>query len=288
MTCVNNYRREILSFKKELTLLKNILLILVLFIPHKKVFAEKLTISICANDVRKSINPDAVYETPSVDIVKAAFRKLKNKLDIEYTFDFKPMDRCVKDAEKGQIDAILDVSYTQERAKVVEYPPGSGDDEIAGPCSSVYKMTCSKYMVITNKNSKFEFKGDKEKLILPVRVARGYSLAKKIEDTYRDNAELSKNDLVNIKKLLRDNTGCVIANFDYIPGLAENQFRELLPKLKIHKIPYDARSNYLPFSKKTHISHEQKLMIWKELAKVMLDEKIVDQLWKKYSKLSYK
>ncbi|WGL58729.1 hypothetical protein QEJ31_09325 [Pigmentibacter sp. JX0631] len=265
-----------------------ILLTILLSLFQFNVLANKLTLTICANDVRKSINPDAVYETPSVDIIKIAFKKLKSKLDINYTFDFKPMDRCVNDAEKGQIDAILDVSYTEERSRAVDYPPGSGPEEKEGPCTSLFRMTCSKYMVITNKNSQFEYKGNKEKLLLPVRVARGYSLAKKIEDIYKENAELSKNDLVSIKKLLRDNSGCVVANFGYIPGLAENQFRELLPKLKIHRIPYEARSNYFPFSKKTNITHEQKLTIWKELAKVMLDEKVVDQLRRKYSKLKYK
>ena len=256
-----------------------VLLLFLLTLHEYSAFGKGLTLTICANDVRKSINPEAAYETPGVDIVKIAFKRLKNKLDIKYVFEFKPMDRCDKEAEKGQIDAILDVSYTQERARVVDYPPGSGPEEKEGPCTSIFRMTCSKYMVITNKNSQYDFKGNKEKLLLPVRISRGYSLAKKIEDTYKENAELSKNDLVSIKKLIRDNSGCVIANFGYIPDLAENQFRELLPKIKIHHIPYDARSNYVPFSKKAKISQEEK---------IMLDEKIVNQLKKKYSKLNYK
>lgn len=251
-------------------------------------FAEKIDISVCANDVRKSINPNKKYETPSEDIIKIAFERLKNKLEVNYSIDFKPMDRCIADAERGHIDAVLDISYTAERAEAVEYPPHSGPEEKEGPCSSTLKMTCSRYVVITTKKSNFDYKGDQNNLPIPVRIARGYSLAKKIEAIYKENAELSKNDLINIKKLLRDKTGCVVANFGYIPGLAENQFRENIMNLKIHKIPYEARSNYFTFSKKAKYTKEQKMLIWQELSKIMLDQKIVTQLRKKFSKINYK
>ena len=51
-----------------------------------------------------------------MDIFNYAINKLRNKLDISYTLDFMPMDRCIFNANRGEIDAVLDVSYTEDRA----------------------------------------------------------------------------------------------------------------------------------------------------------------------------
>ncbi len=270
-------------------MIKNIIILSFLLIQIKSyAISKKITLRICANDVRKSVNPEAKYETPSMDIFNYAINKLRNKLDISYTLDFMPMDRCIFNANRGEIDAVLDVSYTEDRALALEYPPGSGPDEMKGSCTSNLKMSCSRYMVLTPKNSKFNYNGKKNILPFPIRASLGYSIAKRLEVEFHENVELSKNDVVCIKKMIRDNTGCVIANFGYIPGMAEYQFKSLLPQIKINKIPYEMRSNYVPFSKKSKISKEDKSIFWKELSLVLKDPKIIKKIKEKYLKIQSK
>lgn len=270
-------------------MIKNIIILSFLLIQIKCFsISKKISLKICANDVRKSVNPNAKYETPSMDIFNFAVNNLKKKLDISYTIDFMPMDRCIFNANRGEIDAVLDVSYTEERALALEYPPGSGPDETKGSCSSNLKMSCSRYMVLTPKNSKFNYNGKKNNLPFPIRASLGYSIAKKLEVEFHENVELSKNDVVCIKKMIRDNNGCVIANFGYIPGMAEFQFKSLLTQIKINKIPYEMRSNYIPFSKKSKISKEDKLIFWKELSLVLKNPIITEKIKEKYLKMQSK
>ena len=61
------------------------------------------------------------------------------------------MDRCIADTERGHIDAVLDISYTAERAEAVEYPPSFWARRKRGALFFNFKMTCSRYVVITTK-----------------------------------------------------------------------------------------------------------------------------------------
>lgn len=246
--------------------------------------AKKITLRLCANDVRKSVDPNATYEAPNIDIFKYAVANLKNKLNITYSISFMPMDRCIYSANRGDIDAVLDISFTDERALVLDYPPGSGPSEINGPCTAELKMSCSRYLVLTPKKSDFIYKGNKKELPFPIRASLGYSITKKLVADFQENVELSKNDIICIKKMIRDKNGCVIANFGYIPGMVENKLKDLLPKVNINKVPYDMRSNYIPFAKKSEITTSDRMIFWKELSSILNDPVYVKKIRNKYTK----
>ena len=64
-------------------MIKNIIILSFLLIQIKCFSISKnISLKICANDVRKSVNPEAKYETPSMDIFNYAINKLRSVLPI--------------------------------------------------------------------------------------------------------------------------------------------------------------------------------------------------------------
>ncbi|KAB8040525.1 hypothetical protein GCL60_01005 [Silvanigrella paludirubra] len=255
-----------------------ILLYLVIFLSYTKVYSNKLVLHICANDLRLEDSSKSNTNV-SIDVLKIAINNFKQKVDVDFKFEFMPWNRCFSMLQKGEMDAALNASYRTDRALFLDYPPDSGAKE-KKPCSSLYKVACSGYVIITLKSNRFEYKGDPKQLPRPVRVSRGYSIVNELETIFQNDLEVSKSDTINIQKLIRDKEGSVITHFAYLLDL--KKFQKISNEIKIHKKFYVQKSYYVPFSKKSKLSDKDKLLFWNEIKNVFNNKELISGLISKY------
>ena len=205
-------------------MLLKVLLFAMLFASYTKAYSKKMVLNICANDLRLE-ESSKTNTNVSIDVLKIAIENFKQKNDIDFNIEFMPWSRCLSMLEKGEMDAVLNASYKKERALFLDYPPDAGPNEKKA-CSSLYKVACSGYVVITLKSNPFEYKGVPKLLPRPVRVARGYSVVSELEDIFQKDLEVSKSDTINIQKLIRDKDGSVITHFAFLLDLKKFQKNE--------------------------------------------------------------
>ncbi|WGL60099.1 hypothetical protein QEJ31_00585 [Pigmentibacter sp. JX0631] len=241
-------------------------------------YSSAIELKICANDIRLE-DPSAPNTNVSIDILKQAVSNMKKKADIELKIEYMPWSRCLFLLEKGEMDAALIASHKEERAKYLDYPPDAGGKE-GRPCASLFKIACSGYVVVTLKSNPFEYKGDVKLLPRPVRVARGYSIVSDLEDIFKNDLEVSKSDMINLQKLLRDKQGSVITHFAYILDL--KKYQKLSDQLKIHKKFYVQKSYYIPFSKKSSFPKQHRISLWNEIRNVYSNKELISNLISKY------
>ena len=240
--------------------------------------SSAIELKICANDLRLE-DLSAPNTNVSVDILKQAVNNMKKKANIDLKIEYMPWSRCLLLLEKGEMDAALIASYKEERAKYLDYPPDAGAKE-GRPCASLYKIGCSGYVVVTLKSDPFEYKGDVKLLPRPVRVARGYSIVSDLEDIFKNDLEVTKSDMINLQKLLRDKQGSVITHFAYILDL--KKFQKLSDQFKIHKKFYVQKSYYIPFSKKSSFPKQYRISLWKEIRNIYNNKELISNLISKY------
>jgi hypothetical protein len=232
-------------------ILKFYVLFLLFLIPFYAT-ANITKINICADDFRQ--NKELSFsKTDSINIeILKEFSKVilkKNKMEVNITLI--PLLRCLDMLKKGTMDAMIRLSYTDERAKYLDYPPGSGHEEEM-PCYSNYKVTCSGYVVITHVLEKFIYLGNSNNLPTPVRITSGISIENDLKEIYKENLEGGRSYYDNIKKLLRDKKGSVIASYVFPIDLV--QYQKISPEIKIHEkfISYVKHENIVIINMKYH------------------------------------
>ncbi|WGL58544.1 transporter substrate-binding domain-containing protein [Pigmentibacter sp. JX0631] len=238
----------------------------------------KEKVKICADDniqipfimILKDRKPIGVH----VDILNEVF----TNTNLTYSLELIPWIRCLDRAKAGEYDIVLNASYDEKRAEYLNYPSDSGPNEEAY-CSSIYKLGCYGYYVLTLKNTNYDYTGEVSKLPFPIRVARGNSAEKELLATKNLQLESGKSDSLNIKKMIRDNTGCAVVYSAYTNFIDI----DLKDKIKIHKIPYKLKSYYLAFSKNSKIDPKNITFIWKKLNKVVSDKENIKKIFNKYN-----
>lgn len=192
-----------------------------------------------------------------------------------------PLPRCLDLLKKGKIDGALNLSYNDERAKFLDFPPGSGPEEW-GICTSVYKVACSGYVLITLKSNPYSFEGDKKTFPKPVRVVRGYSIEREIKPIYKDDLYVGVSNFSNIKQMLETKKGSVVANFTFPANI--EKFYEISDQLRIHTKYITMRSYYIPLAKNSNLPKEFREKFWKAVSSVANDATVINELLKSYSK----
>lgn len=243
------------------------------------VFANQ--IKVCADDFREELKLKKNLENLSIDVLKRGILELKKETNVILLLEFMPLPRCMDLLKKGKIDAALNLSYNDERAHFLEYPPGSGPEEW-GVCTSSFKVACSGYVLITLKSDPYQFNGDRNSLLRPVRVARGYSIGKELQPIYKKDMLIGKSNLANLQDLLKTRTGSVVANFTFPVNI--QKFYEISDQIKIHTKYISMKSYYIPFAKNSKIKKEFRELFWKKVSAVANDSKIIDELINSYSK----
>ena len=205
-----------------------------------------------------------------------------NRSGIKTELSPLPWDRCLKEnAAKGISDLVIGVSYKAERAEFLEYPPKTESESTA--CSSEFKMICAAYVVVTSHDEKVEYAGNNKLIPTPVRAPQGYSITKDLESE-GIKVDVSKNDIVNLRKLLRDKTGSVVMIAPQAELFAKES--EFKGKIKIHKKPMTSKSYYLAFSKKSSLKPEEKSKIWKNLQILAADSAYMEKIVKKATEVA--
>ncbi len=211
-----------------------------------------------------------------IDIISASLRRLG------YEPNFKPTNwkECLKHSKEGVVDGVATASYRDERAVYLNYPQGAAVD-----VKSPWRVTQVGYVVITptldkaGKKNHYEFKGNFKTIPAPVRAPQHYSAIKDLE---REGLKVQegKNSQAIFKDLIRDRTGSVID----VREVAEH-FRtqpQFSDKFTIQDNPLNNKSYYLAFSKTGKIKPAEAEKIWKEIAKVRNDKKLMAEFLTKY------
>lgn len=186
-----------------------------------------------------------------------------------YQYSFTPLswERCLLGAENGEFDAVVSASYKDKRAEYLHYPADAKSTK-----RSESRISQVEYVVVSSKGDDFVFTGDIRQLPTPVRATKGYSI---VDDLIEKGlkVETSKGDTNNLRKLIRDQKGVVIT----LPEMASylSQQPRYHNKIKIHSIPVKSKSYYMPFSKKSKVSKNEQLAIWKEIAQIRDNELLV-------------
>jgi len=211
-----------------------------------------------------------------IDIIQKAL------LATGYEPKFMPMSwkDCLNLAKEGKVDAIATASYKDDRAAYLYYPSGAAVDR-----KSPYRVSQVEYRVITSSINKdgsespYVFNGNLKEIPKPVRVTESYSI---ITDLRKEGVTVTegKNNLENFKNLITEKTGSVIDLNEVAKYLSsQSDFKD---KLTIQPHPLSSKSYYLAFTKGGAISLEEAEPIWKEIAIIREDPKLMTEFLKKY------
>ncbi len=206
-----------------------------------------------------------------IDIIAKALDNLG------YEVEFKPLPwkRCLVEAEQGGVDGVATASFKEERAAFMHYP---GDAATAK--KSTQRVMQVEYVVVTSADNSYEFSGDVKSIPEPVRAPRGYSIADDLKKQGVNVDDKASGDENNIKKLLRGGDGAVVTIPEVVNVLSEKA--EFKGKLKISAQPLKSKSYYLPISKASKLSAEERDKIWAEIAKVRDDAAFMADAAAKY------
>ena len=183
--------------------------------------------------------------------------KALDQLGIKHRFIPAPWKRCLKGAEKGAFDAIATASYNEQRAEYLFYP-GDAKEQV-----SPSRVGQVQYNIIVHQTSDFEYVDELKNIPQPTRVSRDYSIGKDLKGMGFDIDDSSINDVQNLKRLVREKNGSVVA----LPTLVDwaNQQIEYAGKIRLIKKPLKSKSYFLVFSKKGKISAEKAAVIWQHV-----------------------
>jgi polar amino acid transport system substrate-binding protein len=250
---------------------QKILCLSILFFTVFRAYASPISIQVCGDDTNvypywfQNENQD--YAGVRVDLIRSVENKLKNK----YKFNFigLPWNRCLEEAKKGKVDAVLDASFRPERSEYLNYPAEAFSEK--EPCSAKIKFYCGSYLVLLPKNSNYEYQGKAATLPKPIRVARGYSPASDLSAA-QIPVEVAKDEDILLKQMLRDESGCIIGTELFVQRILKDKNYKL--SVRLSPVPFKKNSYYFAFSKKTSVPQKDINLIEAQLAEEASLEKI--------------
>ncbi len=206
-----------------------------------------------------------------VDIVSTAL----DQLGWQAQFTPMPWKRCLQEAEQGRIDAIVTASYQAQRARYLFFPA-----DAAHATRSHWRVTQVEYVLVTLRDSSYQFNGDLRDIPQPARAPYGYSIADDLAAAGL-RLDLAPGDENNFRKLLRDRSGVVVT----IPEMADllMQQQEFARKLKRLPQPIKSKSYFLSFSRAGRLDAEQRQAIWDQIVAVREDRVLMSRFSQAYS-----
>lgn len=239
------------------------LILLVVLLPVHAIKAQTkdniMTLKICVDigDWRPFVYMDDGKITGDhIETVK----KVLDQIGIAFEFIPAPWKRCLKGAEKGAFDAIATASYSEERERYMFYP------EDASNLKSEFRVGQVQYNIIVHEISDFEYLDELVFIPRPTRVPRDYSIGKDLRAMGFIVDDSSINDQQNLKRLVREKTGSVVA----LPHLVKwaNQQEELKGQIKLIEKPIKSKSYFLAFSKLGQVDEKHADFIWRKIRRV--------------------
>ncbi|MBD8525069.1 substrate-binding periplasmic protein [Pseudomarimonas arenosa] len=174
--------------------------------------------------------------------------------------DFRPMPwiRCQLQAERGDVDAIGPLMYTEVRDKIYFYPK---QDSLPDPAQALGENLD---VVVTLAALGFEYDGDPQSLPPPVRVPRGWEIAPFLREQGVEVDDGAPNEQAALIKLLREGSGSAVANRLSVELLIEQQ--DLGEQLHISRQPVRPVPYFLAFSKRSRFTFETRERVWQAIA----------------------
>ena len=251
---------------------RTIILILSLFLSVSVSAAGK--IAICSDNnfwYPFTLVKDGKSAGMHIDIIAKALSNLG------YQAEFKPLPwkRCLSEAEQGGMEAVATASYKDQRAVFMYYP-----SDAATAKKSDQRVMQVEYVVVTMADNNYEFNGDVTSIPAPIRAPRGYSIVDDLKKQGVKVDDKANGDENNIKKLIRGGTGSVVTIPEVVKVLSEKA--EYKGKLKISAQPLKSKSYFLPISKASKLSTDEREKIWAEIAKVRDDAAFMAEVGAKY------
>ena len=191
-----------------------------------------------------------------IDTIEAALKEM----GIDFKLIPAPWKRCLKGTEKGTFDAIATASYNEERAVYMRYPHDASN------LKSEFRVGQVQYNIIVHHSSDFEYTDELGYIPQPTRVPRDYSIGKDLKGMGFAIDDSSINDQQNLKRLVREKTGSVIA-LPYLVSWA-NQQDGYAGQIKLIKKPIKSKSYFLVFSKSGQVDTSLAQSIWKKIQNV--------------------
>lgn len=227
-----------------------------IFLPTQLTGAD-ITICIDCNPwYPYSYHRNGTVKGAHVEIVMEA---CKNK-NHNCIFKSYPWKRCLYNAKKGKVDAILSASFTFGRNAYLHFPSDAEPDK-----RSNWRLGIVSYQLVTHKSSNFHFTGDLSMFPKPIYAELGYSVVSKLKalglqvKTYPTAMNI-------LEVLAKTKEGSFIS----VPGNIHVMGKEIkiLDQLTIHPVNIYEASYFLPFSRKSKLTANQRQELWNEIANV--------------------
>lgn len=188
-----------------------------------------------------------------IDIVA----KTLKELNMDFEFVPSPWKRCLKGAEKGVFDAIATASFSQERAQYLLYPRDASE------LISAYRVGQVQYNIIVHISSDYQYKDELKDIPMPIRVPREYSIGKDLRGMGFEVDDSSLDDLQNLKRLIREKNGAVIALPALVPWAQQQS--EFKGEIRLIDKPIKSKSYFLAFAKNGRVDSAMANRIWGEI-----------------------
>lgn len=192
---------------------------------------------------------------------------------LDFGVDWVPMpwSRCLLEAQAGRIDAIATASYTAERAQFLRFP-----EDADARVDSRWAVAHTRDVVVTAAASQFQFDGQLSGLPTPVRAPRGWAVTAYLRERGVMVDAGAPNDESNLLKLLRDQTGCVIAIEESVYLL--QQQLPMARTLRVDPRPLRTKSYFLPFSRRSPLPGDTVQAIWDTIETLRNDTTVMEQI----------
>lgn len=204
------------------------------------------------------------------DIVSKALENLKIKALAEPV----PFRRAMVNVREGKVDGVVAVGYQPDMMQDLDYPPNADKD-----LESPWRILQVDYVVVSYAKNSYEFEGSLKTLPDPVRLLQDVPIIDDLSKMGIDVQEV-RDDVQNFHKLMRDKNGVIITTS--VTAEMMNRDPRFIGRIKIHAIPVASHSYFLAFSKKSRLSSEDKMRIWKEIKRWRDDYIFMLKVFSKY------
>lgn len=191
-----------------------------------------------------------------IDIIRSSL----DSLGLDYQFQQVPWKRCLKGLEKGRYDAVATASYSAERNEYLCYPK---DASIT--VYSQWRVGQVEYVIALPSGSDYSYDDNPFSIPQPVRTPRGYSIGHDLRATGIEVDSSAANDLQNIKRMLRAQSGSVITLPSIVGWL--NKQKAFSGKLKFSEKPLKSKSYFFAISRNGSLTELQANTIWGAISK---------------------
>lgn len=214
-------------------------------------------LTFCIEDIDNSPFINKQTSGILVEIIKKSLSNLK----IDYNFKAMPWKRCLRDLERGEVDASFAIIWSKERSEKYLFPMKNGEiDNSKSIWDAEYKVFTSKESKLILRNGKFE------NTTFGLDAPPGY-IARELLEKAGVATEQSHQPEAGLTLTLKNRIDGYIIN--ELIGLELMKRVSPTKAFKVLDEPFLTSSWFVPFSKKYYEANSKMVeQIWMEVTKV--------------------